>query len=87
MFLGQCLLMLLNVWSVKMLMSILANGQSDVFLRFILAIAFCRVAQKFDTYLQSMGINAAHTGGSLADDLLALGGTLKSTAGGINRCR
>ena len=30
-----------------------------------------------------MGINAAHTGGSLADDLLALGGTLKSTAGGI----
>lgn len=83
MFLGQCLLMLLNVWSVKMLMSILANGQSDVFLRFILAIAFCRVAQKFDTYLQSMGINAAHTGGSLADDLLALGGTLKSTAGGI----
>lgn len=76
MFLGQCLLMLLNVWSLKMLVSILANPDANVFFKFILALAFCKVAQRFDTYLQSLGINAAHTGGSMVDDLMAVGSTL-----------
>jgi hypothetical protein len=75
MFLGQCLLMLLNVWSVKMLISILGYGEANTLLRFIIALAFCKVAQRFDTYLQSLGINAAHTGGALIDDILAVGST------------
>lgn len=90
MFLGQCLLMLLNVWSLKMVLSVFGNTSANVFLRLILALAFCKVAQKFDTYLQSLGINAAHTGGSMIDDVMAVGHTIAGigrfgarTAGGV----
>lgn len=83
MFLGQCLLMLLNVWSVNMLISIMSNTNADVFFRFIIALAFCKIAQRFDTYLQALGVNAAHTGGSMADDLMAIGATIGKTVKGI----
>lgn len=72
MFMGQCLLMLLNVWSVKMLLSILHYGSANILVRFIAALAFCKIAQRFDSYLQTFGINAAHTGGSLLEDLAAV---------------
>ena len=68
--------MLLNVWSIKMLISILGYSEANVFLRFVIALAFCKVAQRFDTYLQGLGINAAHTGGSLIDDIAAVGSTM-----------
>ena len=76
MFLSQCLLMLLNAWSVKMIISIIGYGAANTFFRFIVALAFCKVAQRFDTYLQTIGLNAAHTGGNLIDDVVAAGAAL-----------
>ncbi len=76
MFFGQCLLMLLNVWSVKMIISVMTFTGSNILFRMILGLAFCKVAQRFDTYLQTIGVNAAHTGGSLADDVMAVGASM-----------
>lgn len=80
MFLSQCLLMLLNVWSVKMIMSVIGASTGNIFFRLICALAFCKVAQRFDSYLQQIGLNAAHTGGNLLDDIVAAGSALTGLA-------
>ncbi len=86
MFFGQCLLMLLNVWSIKMLISVLTYDAANIFFRFIIALAFCKIAQRIDTYLQQLGIGVATTGGGLMGELVAVGSSLAGTskiAGGI----
>lgn len=81
MFLGQCILMLLSVWSIKMVINILGYSESNVMLSMIFALAFCKIAQRFDTYLKSMGINAAHTGSSWLDDIVIAGKAVSGIAG------
>lgn len=84
MVVGQCILLWANVWCIKLLISLLANAGdtagSTVWVC-AMAIALARVAQNIDSYLQQLGVNAATTGGSLLDSIMAVGTTL----GGIGR--
>lgn len=75
MFFSQCIMMLLNVWSFKVIISILGtgtSGDSNLFMRLILGLAFCKVAQRMDTYLNQIGANAAITGQNMLDDIVGL---------------
>lgn len=90
MFFSQCIMMLLNVWSFKVIISVLGtgtSGDSNLFMRLILGLAFCKVAQRMDTYLNQIGANAAITGQNMLDDIVGLtsagkaAGALKSTVG------
>lgn len=76
MFLSQCLLMTLSSWSLKLIISGLnsVGGTNIHFLvHLIYVLAMCKIAQRMDTYMQQIGLNAAHTGGNLLDDVLAVG--------------
>ena len=48
----------------------LSNGQGSIFLWMFCALAFLKTAQKFDSYLASIGLNVAQTGGSMAAELV-----------------
>lgn len=77
MVIGQCILLLFNVWSIKLIVNIIGtmtNSRNLVF-AIIVALALTRVAQNIDSYLQQIGINAATTGGSLLDTMMAVGTT------------
>lgn len=80
MFLSQCLLMTLSSWSLKLIISGLSTvGQVkpvNFLLHLIYVLAMCKIAQRMDTYMQQLGLNAAHTGGNLLDDVLAVGKTM-----------
>lgn len=89
MFISQALLMVLNIWSVKMALSVFASigtiGNNDtVIVPLLFGFGFLRIAQRFDTTLNQLGMNAAITGGGLGADLLgsfmAMG---KSFSGGV----
>lgn len=87
MIVGQCILLWANVWSIKIMLSILTNmtggddGVSSFLLRAAIAVAFARIAQQFDSYLQQLGVNAATTGGNLLDTMMATAATI----GGIGK--
>lgn len=90
MTIGQSVLLLANVWSVKILINILAGisvsaEPAEMLFGFIVAFAFSRIAQKIDSYLQQLGINAATTGGSLLDTLAAVGSVGSGLFGGRGR--
>lgn len=93
MVVGQCILLWVNVWSVKILLNILSNTGatfSVILFQGVLALAFARIAQRADSYLQQLGINSATTGGSLIDAAMAVAGAAtgfkrsgKDGAGGV----
>lgn len=90
MTIGQSVLLLANVWSVKILINILAGislsaAPAEILFGLIAAFAFSRIAQKMDSYLQQLGINAATTGGSLLDTLAAVGSVGSGLFGGRGR--
>lgn len=87
MFISQCLLMILNVWSVKMAISVFTSigtiGNNDtIIVPLIMAYAFLRVAQRFDTYLSQLGLNAAITGAGLGMNLMYGLTSIVRSAGG-----
>lgn len=67
-FITQCIMMLLNIWSVKLVLDILTNGDADI-TGVIVAIAFCRVAKQLDSIVRSIGLNPYVTAGSILDDM------------------
>ena len=77
---SQLLLLVLNVWFLRAFNSSvgryigggagLSNGQGSIFLWLFCAIAFLKIAQKFDSYLASIGLNIAQTGSGLGMELL-----------------
>lgn len=75
MFISQCILMIANVWFLKMALSVFAsigtigNNASPV-IPMIMAFALLRVAQRFDNTLNQLGLNGAITGAGLGADLL-----------------
>lgn len=78
MFFSQCIMMLISAWSVQVFMSILIESQATgIIVKGLFALAFARVAQRFDSYLQQLGLNPATTGGSMLDEIVAVGRTLK----------
>ena len=72
---SQLLLLVLNVWFLRAFNSFvgqyianggaLTSGQGSIFLWFFCALAFLKTAQRFDSYLASLGLNVAQTGSSM----------------------
>lgn len=98
---SQLLLLVMNVWFLRAFDSsvgqfigtggTLSNGKGSIFLWLFCALAFLKCAQKFDSYLSSMGLSVAQTGASMGMEMLmatrvisGFGGSLR-TAGGVFR--
>lgn len=77
---SQLLLLVMNVWFLRAFNSsmgqfmgnggALSTGQGSIFLWLFCALAFLKTAQKFDSYLASIGLNVAQTGSSMGMELL-----------------
>lgn len=77
---SQLLLLVMNVWFLRAFNSsmgqyignggALSTGQGSIFLWMFCALAFLKTAQKFDSYLASIGLNVAQTGSSMGLELL-----------------
>lgn len=86
MFISQCILMILNIWAVKMALSVFASigtiGHNDTLvIPLVFAVAFLKIAQRFDLTLNKLGMNAALTGAGLGQDLLQSFGRMGRTFG------
>lgn len=83
----------MNVWFLRAFNSsvgyyvanggVLANGKGSVFLWLFCAIAFLKTAQRFDSYLSSIGLSVAQTGSGLGMELLVATRVLTSAGGGF----
>jgi hypothetical protein len=75
MFLAQCLLLILNIWSLKMSISMFGSLESVSYpmLSLLCGYAFLRIASRLDSYLNQIGLNAAVTGVGLGNELIASG--------------
>lgn len=99
---SQLLLLVLNVWFLRAFGSsvgqfvanggALTTGQGSIFLWMFCALAFLKTAQKFDSYLASMGLNVAQTGSSMGFEMLmaarvlgGVGGVGPRSAGSVFR--
>ena len=77
---SQLLLLVMNVWFLRGFASsmgqfignggALTNGKGSIFLWMFCALAYLKCAQRFDSYLASMGLNVAQTGSSMGMELL-----------------
>lgn len=77
---SQLLLLVMNVWFLRGFNSsmgqfignggALSTGQGSIFLWLFCALAFLKTAQRFDSYLASLGLNVAQTGSSMGMELL-----------------
>lgn len=85
MFISQCLLLLLNVWCLKMAcsgLSIISNGDSNGVVSLLLCYAFLRLSSKIDGYLNQLGLNSAITGAGLGAEIFAAGAAIVGTGKG-----
>lgn len=90
---SQLLLLIMNVWFLRAFNSsvgqyigngaALSNGYGTVFLWLFCAIAFLKTAQRFDTYLASMGLNVAQTGSGLGMELIMAARLVTGAGGGM----
>ena len=77
---SQLLLLVMNVWFLRAFNSsvgifvagggALTGGSGNVFLWMFCALAFLKTAQKFDTYLSSLGLSVAQTGSGMGMEML-----------------
>lgn len=90
---AQLILMILNIWFLRVVNSGLGNvvattvsGETEVIggKTMIMVAVGCmlRIAQRMDTYMAALGVNTAQTGQGLSADLAATAMTLKTTIGG-----
>lgn len=89
---SQLLLLVLNVWFLRAFNSsvgqyianggALTSGQGSIFLWFFCALAFLKTAQRFDSYLASLGLNVAQTGSSMGMEMLMVARVLSGVSGG-----
>lgn len=92
---SQLLLLVLNVWFLRAFASsvgqftanggALTNGQGNIFLWLFCALAFLKIAQKFDSHLAALGLNVAQTGGSMGMEILMAARTLSGVGGSVSR--
>lgn len=90
---SQLLLLVMNVWFLRGFNSsmgqyaanggALSTGQGSIFLWLFCALAFLKTAQKFDSYLASMGLNVAQTGSSMGMELLMAARVITGVGGGF----
>jgi hypothetical protein len=89
---SQLLLLVLNVWFLRAFNSSVAHfvanggaltsGQGNMFLWLFCALAFLKTAQKFDSYLASLGLSVAQTGSGMGMEMLMGLRMLSGFAGG-----
>ncbi len=92
---SQLLMLVMNVWFLRAFNSsvahfianggVLSNGMGSIFLWFFCAIAFLKTAQRFDSYLASIGLNVAQTGAGLGLDVLMAARAVTSIGKGFSR--
>ena len=90
---SQLLLLVMNVWFLRAFNSsvgqylgsggALSNGHGSVFLWLFCALAFLKVAQRFDSYLASIGLNVAQTGAGLGMEMLVASRVVMGGLGGF----
>lgn len=83
MFISSCAMMSVSVFFLKLILSgfsVINAGLTEsgvhVFVRTLLLLATCKIAQRADGYLAQIGLGTAQTGGALLDDMLAAGRAL-----------
>lgn len=89
---SQLLLLVMNVWFLRGFSSsvgqyignggALSTGQGSIFLWLFCAIAFLKTAQRFDSYLASIGLNVAQTGSSMGMEMLMAARVISGVGGG-----
>lgn len=89
---SQLLLLVLNVWFLRAFNSsmgqfmgnggALSTGGGSIFLWMFCALAFLKTAQKFDSYLASMGLNVAQTGSGMGMERLMAARVISGFGGG-----
>lgn len=77
-FLGQCALMGITAWMLRLCISGFgfSEGDSGASFRILLTLAMCKIAQRADTYMQSLGVGTVTTTAGLLDDILVGAKTL-----------
>ena len=90
---SQMLLLVMNVWFLRGFNSAVGyfigsggavrSGEGNIFLWLFCALAFLKVAQRFDTYLASVGLNVAQTGSNMGAELLMTARTIGGLGRGI----
>ena len=87
MFLSQCLLVVLNMWILKLAISGLSNAHNgghnsaEIFISLLMTYSVLRIGAKLDNYLNQLGLNAAITGVGLAGELAGAGMAMAAMAG------
>ena len=89
---SQLILLIMNVWFLRAFGSsvgqfignggALTNGRGSIFLWLFCALAFLKCAQRFDSYLSSIGLNVAQTGSSMAMEMMMAARVLSGVGGG-----
>lgn len=71
-FLGQCALMGITAWMLRLCISGFgfSEGESGAAFRILLTLAMCKIAQRADTYMQSLGVGTVTTTAGMLDDIL-----------------
>ncbi len=90
---SQMLLLVMNVWFLRAFDSsaghfvanggALTTGHGNIFLWLFCALAFLKTAQKFDSYLASLGLSAVQTGSGMGMELLMGMRVLSGMGGGF----
>ena len=88
---SQLLLLVMNVWFLRGFASsmgqyianggTLSTGKGSIFLWLFCALAYLKCAQRFDSYLASIGLNVAQTGSSMGMELLMAARVLTGAGG------
>ena len=92
---SQAMLLLLNIWSVKLFTSFMMEfnfSVDSIILHFLMGYGFLKFAQKADTLLRILGLNTASTGsvvsslgstiGGIAQVMRTMGGAMARRGGG-----
>lgn len=71
-FLGQCALMGITAWMLRLCISGFgfSEGESGAAFRILLTLAMCKIAQRADTFMQSLGVGTVTTTAGLLDDIV-----------------
>jgi len=90
---SQLLLLVMNVWFLRAFNSsvgtfvagggALSGGHGNVFLWIFCALAFLKTAQKFDSYLSSLGLSVAQTGSGMGMEMLMVARSAMGLSRGI----
>lgn len=74
MFFGQCAIMTISAWMLKLVLSGFSFTATDtnILFRLLLTLALCKIAQRVDTYMQQLGIGVGTTGGNLVDEAIGM---------------